>query len=367
MTSSVVFRQVSLRAFRNIGALDFEPHPAVNLIVGDNGQGKTSLLEALYLVATTKSFRAEKLEQVIQEGQDLAVVKTEVAEDDLVREQRVAISGTHRSVLLDGKPSRSSVAYVTRTPVVLFHPGDLALVAGGAAGRRTLLDRVALFVEPVSMMHRARYGRALQGRQRVLAERGTGAAELDAFEQLAAEHGSALCRARAAAADRLVAALYPIFAQMAPESTELGATYRPAGAVSAAEFARELAARRWDDLRRGAATFGPQRDDLELLIEGRSARRQASQGQQRLLTLALKVAELACLRDARGAHPVLLLDDVSSELDPERAGAVYRLLDGTESQVFLTTTRPEVIGGHGTAERGRREFVLSRGMLGRAL
>ena len=367
MTSSVVFRQVSVRAFRNIGALDFEPHPAVNLIVGDNGQGKTTLLEALYLAATTKSFRADKLEQVIQDGTDLAVVSTEVAEDDLVREQRVAVSKLGRSILLDGKRTQSTVTYVTRTPVVLFHPGDLALVASGAAARRTLLDRIALFVEPASMMHRARYGRALQGRQRALAERGTNAVELDAFEQLAAEHGSALCRARAVAAERLVAALHPIFVQMAPESTELGAAYRPAGAVLAAEFARELATRRRDDLRRGAATFGPQRDDLELLIDGRSARRHASQGQQRLLTLALKVAELGCLRVARGAHPVLLLDDVSSELDPERAGAVYRLLDDTESQVFLTTTRPEVIGGHGTAERGRREFVLSGGTLGRAI
>jgi DNA replication and repair protein RecF len=361
----VVFRQVSLRAFRNIGALDFEPHPAINLIVGDNGQGKTSLLEALYLVATTKSFRADKLEQVIQDGEDLAVVRTDVAEDDLVREQRVAVGRAHRSVLLDGKRTRSAVTYVTRTPVVLFHPGDLGLVAGGAAARRTLLDRIALFAEPASVMHRARYGRALQGRQRALQERGTNAAELDAFERLAAEHGSALCQARAVAAERVVAALHPVFAQLAPDSTEVSATYRPGGAVSVAEFGRELATRRGDDLRRGAATFGPQRDDLELLIDGRSARRQASQGQQRLLTLALKVAELGCLRAARGAHPVLLLDDVSSELDPARAGAVYGLLDDTESQVFVTTTRPEVVGARGTALRGRCEFVLEQGALAR--
>jgi DNA replication and repair protein RecF len=347
LTSSVVFRQVSLRAFRNIGALDFEPHPSMNLIVGDNGQGKTSLLEALYLVATTKSFRADKLEQVIQDGEDLAVVKTDVAEDDLVREQRVAVGKAHRSVLLDGRRTRTAVTYVTRTPVVLFHPGDLALVAGGAAARRSLLDRIALFVEPASVLHRARYGRALQGRQRALQERGTNAAELDAFERLAAEHGSALCQARAVAAERLVAALHPVFVQLAPDSTEVSATYRPGGAVSVAEFGR------------------PQRDDLELLIDGRSARRQASQGQQRLLTLALKVAELGCLRAARGAHPVLLLDDVSSELDPARAGAVYGLLDDTESQVFVTTTRPEVIGARGPALRGRCEFVLEQGVLAR--
>jgi DNA replication and repair protein RecF len=159
--------------------------------------------------------------------------------------------------------------------------------------------------------------------------------------------------------------LHPVFAQMAPVSATVSASYRAGGVVSAAEFGRELAARRRDDLRRGAATFGPQRDELELMIDGRSARRQASQGQQRLLTLALKVAELGCLRAARGAHPVLLLDDVSSELDPARAGAVYRLLDDTESQVFVTTTRPEVVGPSGTALRGRREFFLSQGALGR--
>jgi DNA replication and repair protein RecF len=365
LTSSIVFRQVSLRTFRNIRALDIEPHPAVNLVVGDNGQGKTSLLEALYLVATTKSFRADRAEEVIQDGEDAAVVRTEVVESELGREQRVVVTRAQRTALVDGKRPRSAVDYATRTPVVLFHPGDLGLVAGGAALRRTLLDRVGLFLDPASAMYRTRYLRAMQSRQRTLEDRGPGAPELEAFETLAAEHGSALGQVRALAAERLVQELHPVFSLMAPAGTEVRAAYRPGGAVSAAEFLRELGRRRGDDQRRGAATFGPQRDELELSIDGRSARRLASQGQQRLLALALKVAELGCLRAARGAHPILLLDDVSSELDPARAGAVYTLLDDTESQVFVTTTRPEVIQAGRAAVRGRLELLLERGALSR--
>ncbi len=365
MTSSVVFRHVTLRALRNIHALEFEPHPRLNLIVGDNGQGKTSLLEALYLLATTKSFRADQLEQVIQQGEAQALVVCQVAEDDLVREQRVILRRGQRTFLLNGKRVGSAVSYATRTPVVLFHPGDLELVAGAAATRRILLDRIALFLDPVSVVHRARYGRALRSRQRVLEERGGSAPELDAFEELAAQHGSALGAIRLAAAERLVAALGPVFSRMAPAATELTAAYQPGGGVSVAEFRQELAARRRDDLRRRRASYGPQRDELELRLDGRSARHHASQGQQRLLTLALKIAELGCMRAARGAHPVLLLDDVSSELDPARAGAVYGLLDETESQVFVTTTRPEVLGAGGAVERGRHDYLLERGALSR--
>ena len=114
------------------------------------------------------------------------------------------------------------------------------------------------------------------------------------------------------------------------------------------------------DLRRGSASFGPQRDDLELSVEGRSARRHASQGQQRMLSLALKVAELDCVRQARGAHPILLLDDVSSELDAQRFEAVFTMLRDVPSQVFVTTPRPElfVMPEVSAGERERAERVL---------
>jgi DNA replication and repair protein RecF len=363
VTARVHFVSVSVRAFRNLCALDLEPSAGLNVISGDNGQGKTSLLEALYFVAVTRSFRAEKLEALIQEGQEFASVRARIREGDHLREQRATIGHKDRSVLLDGKKPERLASYATRTPAVVFHPGDLELVNANAAARRKLLDRIALYVDPASSDARLRYTRAARERKVALDTRGPGARELDAFEQVMAEYGARFAQARAEAARRLLFALEPAFSSMADPGLVLKAQYKPGGSEDAAEFGRELAVRRARDARQRSASFGPQRDEIQLAVDGRSARHHASQGQQRILTLALKVAELDCVRDARGAHPVLLLDDVSSELDPARTGAVYAFLRETQSQVFVTTTRPELFPTPGVSGVERADWSLVSGAL----
>jgi DNA replication and repair protein RecF len=333
------------------------------VIVGDNGHGKTSVLEALYLSLTTKSFRAEKLATLIREGDENATVVAEVSEDGARREQRVVLSGRSRIVRLDGKPPKSLTAYATRSPVVAFCPADLELVSGGASGRRRLLDRVGLFVDPPGADARLRYERALRSRQRVLVERGSSARELDAFEQVMAREGARFAAARARSTARVIEELGRAFARLAPRGTEVTAEYAPGGSEDERTFLETIEAARDLDARRGSASFGPQRDELTLNLFGRSARAHASQGQQRLLALALKLAELECIRSARKADPVLLLDDVSSELDPDRTNAVYGLVSSSRGQVFVTTTRldlfPESAFGH--AERA--DFRLVSGAL----
>jgi DNA replication and repair protein RecF len=361
--ATLTFTRLSIRGLRNLTALDLKPASRLNVIVGDNGQGKTSVLEALYLVATTKSFRAERLGTLIQTGSEQASVIADIREGGAQREQRTILRDRSRVVRLDGKPPASLGTFATRTPVVAFCPADLELVSGGATGRRKLLDRVALFVDPPGADARLRYERALRSRQRVLEERGAGARELDAFEGVMAEEGArfALSRERAAAGvgERLAAT----FARLATERLTITLRYLPGGTTDAARFAAELASTRVRDASRGSATFGPQRDELELDLDGRPARSHASQGQQRLLTLALKLTELDCIREARGAHPVLLLDDVSSELDPERTLAVHDLLAATESQVFITTTRADLFPEPPPNAPDRANFRLSSGAL----
>ena len=361
MTSSVWFTRLVIRSFRNLAALELAPGPHLNVITGDNGQGKTSLLEALYVVATTRSFRTESLRDAIREGDDLATVIARVREDDQDREQRAVVGARTRRYLLDGNRPDRLAQYATRTPVVVFHPGDLALVAGAAALRRQLLDRVALYTDASSLYHRARYTQALRERQAALDARGPTAPDLPVFERLMADHGARWATARRSAAEHVAATLSPVFARVAPRDLTLYVEYLPGGTEEVELFARRLVETRPTDARRRSATFGPQRDDLDLALNGRSARKHASQGQQRILTLALKLAELDCIRAARQAQPVLLLDDVSSELDPARTGAVYELLRDTASQVFVTTTRSELLGSGPTSDRV--EWVLDGGNL----
>jgi DNA replication and repair protein RecF len=363
MASALRFERLAIRGLRNLTALELEPAPRLNVIVGDNGQGKTSVLEGLYLVATTKSFRAERLATLIQAGTEQASVVARVTEDGLGREQRTVLGPRSRIVRLDGKAPKSLGGYATRTPVVVFSPADLELVSGGASGRRRLLDRVGLFVDAPGADARLRYEHAMRSRQRVLDERGPHARELDAFEEVMAADGARFALARARAAEGIGERLGATFARIAAPELGIRVGYVPGGLTDASLFKAKLAEQRPADARRGAANFGPHRDELELELDGRPARSHASQGQQRLLTLALKLTELDCIREARGAHPVLLLDDVSSELDPERTLAVHELLMTTQSQVFVTTTRADLFPERAAASSERADFRLAGGAL----
>lgn len=340
--ASLWFRQVRLHSVRNIEAAELSPSPRFNLISGDNGQGKTSVLEALYLVATTRSFRTERLGQVLRSGDPEARVAASVREGQFERQLAVRLGPRGRQVELDGKRPKTLSSYAVRTPVVVFHPRDLELVTGGASERRRLLDRLILYADPPGAEAARRYGEALKERQRLLDSRGVGAPELRDYERVAAEHGARFARARAAAAARLLPELGAAFRRVASPGLELSATHAPGGSEDVGVFTQELASRRPEDCRRGRASFGPQRDELALSIDGRAARSDASQGQQRLLSLSLKLSELRCIEAARRAHPVLLLDDVSSELDAARTASVLSLLEASRGQIFITTTRPEL-------------------------
>lgn len=363
MQSKVLFEQVRVADFRNISELEFAPTPRINVIAGDNGQGKTSLLEALYVLATSKSFRTDRGAELIRTSSEQALIRGTISDAGLRREQRALLRPRSRVYFQDGKRAARLGSYAVRTPVVVFHPGDLELVSGGASSRRRLLDRVALYVTPASADARVRFEKALKDRQRTLEQRGTSAPELDAYEQLIAQHGSELSRARRDAASRIGDVLIDNFRALAAPDLALAANYRPGGCDEPAEFLRELAQRRPQDYRRGAASFGPHRDDYELNIDGRSARQHASQGQQRVLTLALKAAELRCVELARGALPILLLDDVSSELDPSRTGAVYEFVRNLDSQVFVTTTRPDLFVTPELGPDARSDWVMEQGRL----
>lgn len=357
----ILFRHIAIRNVRNLHHVELEPAERVNVISGRNGQGKTSLLEALYFLATTRSFRTERPQELVTEGAELASVRARIVEGREERTQRAILGPRTRKFFVDDRAAPRLSSYATTTPVVAFHPGDLELVSGAEVARRRLLDRVALYVEPLSGYHRRCYQKAQRERQRSLEMRGAASQDLEAYERIMAEHGALLTRYRAEAARQLTTALGDAFSEIATPELSVGVAYRPGGSADREHFEQELYRHRTSDLRAGSARFGPQRDALELSIDGKSARHRASQGQQRILTLALKVAELSCVKSARQVHPVLLLDDVSSELDADRTEAVYRLLGRSESQIFVTTTRPELFATPST--EGRKDFTVEAGDL----
>ncbi len=328
---------------RNLKPVQLSFCPELNVIHGNNGQGKTSLLEAVAMVATSRSFRTEMVRDVIQHGQTHAVVAATVQQDSAAREQRVILSQRQRKVSIDGQVISPLSRFAIATPIVVFHPPDLQLVSGPAAIRRTLLARVALYSDPLSADDRMAAMRALRERQVLLETEGTNSPALSAYEQIAAERGSRWANANQHAAAILCRWTQRTFERIAPSGLALEMTYRAAGSCSQEEFALELCAHRTADSRVHRPTYGPQRDELSLLLAGRQARRHASQGQQRLLALALKLGELESIREARGLNPVLLLDDVSSELDAERSDAVEEILRGAAGQIFLTTARHELL------------------------
>ncbi len=358
-----LYQRLSVQNFRNLRELSCEPALGLNIVSGPNGHGKTSLIEALYVLSTSRSFRCHRLGEVIQEGSAQTVLAGRTESFGLTRTLRAAISPRGRSFQIDGKRPKRRLDYALCTPVIAFVPADMSLCSGPASGRRTLLDRIIVYLDPPGAEARSAYQKATRERARILADKGIRARELDAFEQVLSQTGARWARARRAAAENLLESLGPAFAQMAAPELNSSFRYLPGGSEDVALFAKELRDRRQKDLLRGAITYGPSRDDLELTIDGRAAKSFASQGQQRLLTLALKVAELNCVRGVTAMEPMLLLDDVSSELDPERTAAVFRFLRQSRSQIFVTTTRPDLFSDVYPESGERAHFRLQNGAL----
>lgn len=366
----LALERIVIRGLRNIDRIAMDPAPRINVISGNNGQGKTSILEGVYLLSTSKSFRTPRLTEVVRHGQTTASVRGTFAErwPDITvrREQSVGLENGRRLCRLDGQAPSSLSSYATRSPVVVFDPLQMTLSTGPASVRRMLLDRVTMYTHPAAAAHRARYARALRERNRSLLDRGLRAddsSELDAFEALLAEHGCAMTQARREATERLTSSLRAAFGAIAAPGLDIGARYARAGSEDQEEARRVLRDNRRLDARRKRTSFGPHHDDLVLTIDGHSVRTVASQGQHRAVTLAVKMAELQCIADTRGALPILLLDDVSSELDAARTTALFDHLSKTESQIFLTTTRRDLIVTTGSDAESRRDFEVKNGAL----
>jgi len=362
VSRSLELESLVIRGFRNLDGVELSLGPRFNVVFGDNGQGKTNLLEAVYVLATSRSFRTAKLGEIVAAGGETASVRAGVREDGVRREQAVGLRRGIRAARVDGKRPPTLAEYAVRTPAVVFHAGALALSAGSGSERRKLLDRVALYRSPASLADLEGYTKALRGRQRVLETRGESAPDLEDWESLVVRHGTALTEARAAAAAALLPAARRAYARIGPPGVALDARYEPGAPEDAAAFRERLARDRPKDRARRSAGVGPHRDDVRLELGERPVRGIASQGQHRSVVLALQLAEIDVIASSRGARPILLLDDVSSELDRARTSALFDVLREDRGQVVLTTTRPALIETGALAQGAeRRDFRVVAG------
>lgn len=344
-------RLLSLRyqRFRNLGDVTLEPSPHATIAVGENGQGKTNLLEGLYFLATLKPLRANKLSELIAFGEPSARVTGRFLLAGAEREIAVEVIPGARTAFVDGKRAHSLEAYFGGVSVVAFTPDDLAVVKGGPDGRRAFLDRSVFNCFPAYLDESREYARALKSRNKLLKDNAP-MGHLQAWDATLAKLGARLWARRREVLGLLLGRAQAAFQRIGRSPHEARWRYEPAklgegfdfDAASEQALAEHLHQRLDErlprDLERGFTSVGPHADDVAIALGDAAARAFASQGQARALVLAWKVAEIENLQARNGFLPLLLLDDVSSELDPERNAFLMGYLADSGAQTLLTTT-----------------------------
>jgi DNA replication and repair protein RecF len=349
----VVVERLELRDFRNYEAGEVELPDGLTVVAGPNGAGKTNLLEAVYFGCTGRSPRTSNERELVRRGTAVARVVVETRDEDAAHRLEVGFEpGEAKRLRVDGSPVDSLVGSDARPLVSVFLPERLELVKGAPAARRAHLDQLVAALWPARAETRSAYSRALAQRNALLGRIRAGAsgpAALDAWDTELAGQGIKLMGDRAEAVDGLREPFARLAADLGlPAEAEL--RYRPRSAASdPAGLASELHERRNADLERGFTAHGPHRDELSLLLEGSSLRAYGSQGQQRTALLALLFAERELLGERRGDPPLMLLDDVMSELDHERRELLAGLLR-SGGQAIVTATEPEHVPGVGDDE-----------------
>ncbi|MGH9178838.1 MAG: DNA replication/repair protein RecF, partial [Acidimicrobiales bacterium] len=315
-----------LTDFRNYQSAEVElATEGLTVLVGGNGEGKTNLLEALGYLATLSSFRGAPTEALVRAGCSTAVVRADAARAgrSLRVEAEIAVSGRSR-FLVNSQPLRRAADLLGALRVSLFSPDDLELVKGGPAGRRQWLDDALVALLPRNGAVRADLERILRQRNALLKQAkgrldAATEATLDVWDAKLATTGEELSQGRADLVARLEGPVGKAYDQVSGTAADVGMAYERSWS---GQLAPALAAARADDVRRAVTTTGPHRDELRLTLAGLPARTHASQGEQRSLAFALRLAAHEVVIEATGTPPVLLLDDVFSELDPERSAAL---------------------------------------------
>ena len=326
-----------LRDFRNYARLDADFAPGFHLLLGDNAQGKTNILEAIYLMATLRSFRGVGGAQMVRHGQKGYFVGGKVVGQG-EREIKIYWSARERNLSLDGQPVKRLADYFGALRTVVFCTEDLQLVKGAARARRRFLDLLLAQTQPGYLPLLQRYMHTVRARNALLKQRSADEAALDSFSQELVKLGGEIIRARRELAPKFSPLARLAYRRISNDAEDLRIEYHPSVKN---DFAVELAQSRSRERTYRSTLVGPHRDDLQLLLNEKSAAQFGSEGQKRTLAIALKMAQAEFLGGIHGSPPILLIDDVMGELDVKRRSGFLPLLEQahkTGGQVFMTTT-----------------------------
>ena len=345
----MIISSLELADFRNIEKLSVSFSEGTNIFYGDNAQGKTNILEALFLIATTKSHRGVRDRDLIRFGREEAHIRAVIMKKGI--DHRIDMhlrAGRSKGIAINGQRIRKASELIGLLHIVFFSPEDLAIVKSGPAERRRFMDLELCQLQAAYLHDLNQYNRVVEQRNRLLRDDAPGGAAqitLDILDEQLVDYGTRIITERKKFIESLNDVIGGVHAKLTAGSEALTIAYEPD--VAAEDLAEKLRRGRRADLARHVTGTGPHRDDFSFISNGIDLRRFGSQGQQRTCALSLKLSEIEIVRSLTGDTPVLMLDDVLSELDGKRQND---LLDTIGSlQTFITCTGLDDLVGHRSA------------------
>src|SRR5215212_664508 len=354
----MLLESIEAHNFRNLGG-EIHWGEGLNVISGDNGQGKTNWLEAIYLLATSKSFRTQRPQEAVRFGENLSVVRGRVARaQDVHRDLQVTLQGSSKTLSLNGK--RESVAsYLSQLHIVPFTADELEVVRGGPDSRRRFLDRGVVSLHHSYVQTLADYQRVIKQKNRLLQDISESETGLDAARELmepwneqVVALGSQIHQARLEYVERVKGSLHQRLFEREEVAIRYVSSLEGKGDLGDYEglLRERLKFRLQAEISSGYALIGPHRDELEILFDGRDIRTYGSSGQQRSALILLDLAAISVYYSWHSEYPLFLMDDVDAELDKRRIGHLLEYLEG-RTQTFITTSKNDLIKGFAARAR----------------
>ena len=334
----MIIRSLELTDYRNYDHLNIEFDRGTNIFYGDNAQGKTNILEAVYIAATTKSHKGSRDSEIIRFGHEEAHVRTVVENDGIpTRVDMHLRSSKTKGIAIDGNRIKKAAELMGLCKVVFFSPEDLNIVKNGPSHRRRFIDMELCQLDQFYLYNLNNYNKILNRRNQVLKDmhfdRGL-EESLSVWDDQLISYGTKIIERRKKFADELEEQIKDVHSKLSGGREEISIIYEPS--VKEEDFEESLKASRSRDIKSKATAIGPHRDDFAFMIGDIDIRKFGSQGQQRTAALSLKLSEIDMMKKLSGDNPILLLDDVLSELDRKRQGF---LLDSIgDIQTFITCT-----------------------------